>query len=253
MAIVDLLDESEYDEHVQQLDKRVRQYTGAPGMTPYVKAAGHYPPLLGQMGTEHLAVMPTDALGREQKELIAIAVSMVNNCSYCIGAHSHLHQKMFGTTDAELVELVGAVSHVSGVNRFESAVFRDGLDEPRFPAKTADEVPLLGEIEDQLGQVPEYYRVMANAPDYLEVVWTRERVTLLEGSLDRLDKEFVAWAVSVTNDAPHSIRYREAVLEDLGATDEQLFEALQTTEIFEKNNVYTSGLQLEAGLWAEQE
>lgn len=252
MPIVDLLDESEFDEHLQELESRVRQYTGAPGMTPYVKAAGNYPPLLGQMGTEHLTVMTTDALSREQKELIAIAVSMVNNCAYCIGAHSRLHQQMFGTTDAELVELVGAVSHVSGLNRFESAVFRDGVDEPRFPAKDAEEVPLLGEIEDALGRVPEYYRVMANDPEYLEVVWNRETVTMLEGSLERVDKELVAWAVSVVNDADYSTRLREEILDDLGVTDEQLFEALQATEIFEKNNVYTSGLQLEAGLWAEE-
>lgn len=251
MAIVDLLDEDEYDEHVRQLDERVREYTGAPGMTPYVKAAGHYPPLLGQMGSEHLVVMTSDALKREQKELIAIAVSMVNNCAYCIGAHSHLHQQMFGTTDAELVELVGAVSHVAGLNRFEQAVFRDGIDEPRFPAKESDEVPLLTEIEDALGRLPEYYRVMANDPDYLAEVWTRERVTMLEGSLDRVDKELVAWAVSVTNGADYSIELREAILDDLGVTDEQLFEALEATEIFQKNNVYTSGLQLEAGLWGE--
>jgi AhpD family alkylhydroperoxidase len=250
MPIVDLLDESEFDDHLQELESRVRRYTGAPGMTPYVKAAGNYPPLLGQMGTEHLTVMTTDALGREQKELIAIAVSMVNNCSYCIGAHARLHQEMFGTTDAELVELVGAVSHVSGLNRFESAVFRDGTDEPRFPAKDADEVPLLDEIEDALGRLPEYYRVMANDPEYLEVVGNRERVTMHGGTLDRLDKEFVAWAVSVVNDADYSMRLREEVIEELGGTDEQLFEALQATEIFQKNNVYTSGLQLEAGLWA---
>lgn len=253
MAIVDLLEEHEYDEHVQQLDKRVRQYTGAPGMTPYVKAAGHYPPLLGQMGSEHLVVMTTDALRREQKELIAISVSMVNNCSYCIGAHAHLHQQLFGTTDAELVELVGLVSHVSGLNRFEHAVFRDGIGDPRFPAKDADEVPLLADIEDALGRLPEYYRVMANDPDYLEQVWNREQVTLLEGSLDRVDKELVAWAVSVTNDADYAAELREEILAELGVTDEQLFEALQATEIFEKNNVYTSGLQLEAGLWAEQD
>jgi len=75
---------------------------------------------------------------------------------------------------------------------------------------------------------------------------------MLEGSLDQVDKELVAWAVSVVNDADYSIHLREEILEELGVSDEQLFEALQTTEIFQKNNVYTSGLQLEAGLWAEE-
>ncbi|MFB6173672.1 MAG: carboxymuconolactone decarboxylase family protein [Halobacteriales archaeon] len=248
MAIVDLLDEDEYEETVHELDERIRQYTGAPGMTPYVKAAGHYPPLLEQMGTEHLSVMLTDSLRREQKELIAVAVSMVNNCSYCIGAHAHLHREMFGTTDAELVELTGVAAHVTGLVAFERALLGgDGLLDP----VDAEEVPLLGEIEERLGGLPEYFRYMANDPDYLAAVWNRERVTMLEGELDGYDKQLVAYALAAVADADYQQSVRRDRLRELGATDGELFEALQAAEIFSKNNVWTSGLQLEAGLWGD--
>lgn len=251
MPVVDLLEKDEYADEVAELDRRVRQYTQAPDMTPYVKAAAHYPPLLGQMGTEHLTVMLTDELERELKETLAVAVSMVNNCSYCIGAHTTVLQKMFDKTDPELVELGGLVSHVHGINVFEEAVLGEDAPMP-FPEKTADEVPLLAEIEDALGRLPAYYRVMANDEEYLETIWNRERVTLLEGEMDRRTSEYVALAVSVTNGAAYSTRMHRETLADMGETDDQLFDALQAIEIFQKNNTWTNALQLESGLWGEE-
>jgi AhpD family alkylhydroperoxidase len=252
MAIVDLLEKEEYADEVAELDDRIRQYTQAPDMTPYVKAAAHYPPLLAQMGTEHLAVMLTDELRRELKETIAVAVSMTNNCSYCIGAHTMVLKKMFDKSDPELVELTGLVSHVNGINAFEGAVLGESPTMP-FPKKSAEEVPLLGEIEDELGRLPEYYRVMANDEEYLEAIWNRERVTVLEGEMDRRTSEYVALGVSIANGADYSTRLHRETLQDIGETDEQLFEALQAIEIFQKNNAWTSGLQLEAGLWGDEE
>lgn len=250
MAIVDLLEPAEYADEVAELDDRIRQYTGAPDMTPYVKAAAHYPPLLAQMGDEHLSVMLTDELRRELKETMAVAVSMTNNCSYCIQVHSKVITDMFGKTNAERVELAGLVSHVNGVNAFEEAVLGEN-PAMSFPKRDVDEVPLLGEIEEALGVLPEYYRVMANDEEYLETVWNRERVTLLEGELDRRVCEYVGLGVSIANDADYSTRRHRESLEEMGETDAQLFEALQAIEIFQKNNAWTSGLQLETGVWDE--
>lgn len=53
-------------------------------------------------------------------------------------------------------------------------------------------------------------------------------------------------------EAALSAELHEELLVEFSVTDEQIFAALQATETFEKNNGYTSGLQLEAGLWAEQ-
>ncbi len=249
MAIVDLLDAEEYSEEVHRYDERLREYTGAPGMTPYAKAAGRYPPLLDQMGTEHRHVMLEGELPRELKELVAVAVSMVNNCSYCVAVHTKLQKQLFDRPDSELVELVGVAAHFTGVNRFDAVTHADG--DPLFEA-VGDADGLLAEIEETLGVVPRYYRVMARDPEYAAEVWKRERAVMQQGTLDPLDKEFVAFGVSVANSSGYGARLHRDRLVDRGATQGAVFEALEVAEIFQKNNVYTSGLQLRPGIWDDQ-
>lgn len=250
MAIVKLLEEEQYSELVRSLDRRVREYTRAPAMTPYVKATGHCPSLLAQLADEHAYVMPTRSLPRRLKEMLAVAVSMVNGCAYCITAHTQVLKRMFAMGDAELVELAATVAHVGALCRFETATMSAG-HAPLFAPREPAEVPLLAEIEDALGRLPEYFRVMANDPGYLETVWSREKVTLQAGALARLDKEYVAFATAIATDAPYSVRLRREILTAMGESDEQLFEALEVVELFHKNTTFTEGLQLEPGLWAD--
>lgn len=252
MAIVSLLDDDEYSQEIHDLDDWIREYTQAPGMTPYVKSAAHYPPLLELLAKAHLEVMPTDELTREVKELIAVAVSMVNACGYCIRAHSKLQKQLFDRTDQELVELAAAVAHVNGLNRFETATLNTAYEHPLFEPRSPDDVPMLADIEDELGVLPEYYRVIANDPDFLAVVWERERVVMLEGDLDPVWKRYVAFAVSVVNDAPYSVRLNKQLLSDEGETDAAIFEALEVIDVFQENNARTTGLMLGAGLWGEE-
>ena len=250
MAIVKLLEEQQYSELVRSLDLRVREYTRAPAMTPYVKATGHCPPLLAQLADEHRYVMPTRSLPRRLKEMLAVAVSMVNGCAYCITAHTQVLKRMFDMGDAELVELAATVAHVAALCRFETATMPAG-HEPLFAARRAAEVPLLGEIEDALGLLPDYFRIMANDPGYLETVWSREKATMQGGRLERLDKEYVAFASAIASDAPYSVRLRKELLTRMGTDEEQLFEALEVVELFHKNTKFTEGLQLEPGLWSD--
>lgn len=248
MPIVTLQDADHYSEVIQKLDRRVREYTLAPGMTPYVKAAAHHVPYLANMAEEHLYVMPTRKLTRKLKEMVAVAVSMVNGCAYCITAHSRVLNRMFHLGDGELVELTAAVAHISGLNRFETATM-SGNHEPLFSVRSEIDVPLLEEIQGTLGVLPVYYQIMANDPQFLESVWAREKAAMLTGSLDRKDKEYVAFATSAANLAPYAIRLHKSILTSMGATDEEIFEALEVVEIFHKNNKFTEGLQLEPGLW----
>ncbi len=201
------------------------------------------------MAEEHLYVMPTRKLSRKLKEMIAVAISMVNGCSYCITAHTQVLKRMFRMNDSELVELTATVAHFSGLSRFETATMPRG-EEPLFPAKSKEEVPLLREIEEALGVVPLYYQIMANDPKFLNSAWAREKVAMDEGKLDRREKRYIAFATAIGNVAPYSIRLHKRILRDLGATDEEIFEALEVVEIFHKNTKFTEGLQLEPGLWA---
>ncbi len=81
--------------------------------------------------------------------------------------------------------------------------------------------------------------------------WSREKATLRDGRLERLEKEYVAFATAIASDAPYSVRLRKELLTRMGAGEEQLFEALEVVELFHKNTKFTEGLQLEPGLWSD--
>ena len=48
-----------------------------------------------------------------------------------------------------------------------------------------------------------------------------------------------------------AVRLHKRILQDLVATDEEIFEALEVVETFHKNTKFIEGLQLEPSLWAE--
>ena len=86
---------------------------------------------------------------------------------------------------------------------------------------------------------------MANDAVYAKIVLDREVSTIHEGEVSRLNKELVAFAVSIVNDGRLSIQYRAEVLRGLGATNDQLFEATTVISIFAKNSSFSTALQLE--------
>lgn len=47
--------------------------------------------------------------------------------------------------------------------------------------------------------IPNPWRAMANDPDFLELKWNQLKKVMSPGKLDRLTKEIIAVAVSVTN------------------------------------------------------
>jgi len=247
MAIVKLLEEQQYSELVRTLDVRVREYTRAAGHDA-VHQGDRALPAAARAARRRAPVRDADQVAAAPAQGDARGpVSMVNGCAYCITAHSRVLKRMFDMGDAELVELAATVAHAAPLCRFETATMPAG-HERLFAARPAAEVPLLGEIEDALGLLPEYFRIMANDPGYLETVWSCEKATVRGARLERLDKEYVAFATAIASDAPYSVRLRKDLLTRMGAGEEQLFEALEVVELFRKNTKFTEGLQLEAGL-----
>jgi alkylhydroperoxidase/carboxymuconolactone decarboxylase family protein YurZ len=125
---------------------------------------------------------------------------------------------------------------------------QDGVKGPFAPVDSA-EVPLLGEIEEKLGMLPIYYQVMARDPRWLAQVWAREVGCLLGGNLERLAKHFVALAVASNRGASYSVYFQTEMLKRLGATTEQLWEAMRVITLFAHNTKYTEGLLLKPGMW----
>ncbi len=59
-------------------------------MTPYVAASAHHVTYLANIAEE-----PSRKLRRKLKEMLAVAISMVNGCAYCVTAHSRVLNQMF--------------------------------------------------------------------------------------------------------------------------------------------------------------
>ncbi|MFQ5612563.1 MAG: carboxymuconolactone decarboxylase family protein [Anaerolineae bacterium] len=251
MSLIRLLEEEEYADQIEALDRKIREYTQAPVMTNYVKAGAYKPYFLKQSAEEHLYIMPsTKHLRRKVKEMLAVAVSMTVGCEYCITAHSGVLKRMFKLTDEDIVELALTQAHFNGLAGFEfvAGITPAGVIGPFQPLE-AGALPLLGEIEDRLGLLPIYYQVMARDPRWLEQIWEREVGCLFEGNLDRFEKHFVALAVAASRGAAYSVGFQTEVLRGLGATDAQLWEAMRVIALFNHNTKYTEGLLLQPGVW----
>ena len=252
MPIVDLLDDEEYSEAMRRLDDEgMAAYSSAPEMSPFVKATGHFFPVLEPMCAEQMHVMPTDELSRKLSEFIAIATSMVNGCRYCIVAHDRIVREFYDDVgDPEIAELAATVAHVTGLNHFEIGAL-SGTD-PLFEPVSPEEVPLLEEIAEELGVLPTYYQVMARDPEFLRIIWDMERAVMQSGNLTRREKGIVAFAVSITNHATDAVKLRKRMLTEMGVTEDELFEALMIVEIYNKDNTWTTGLDLEPELWERE-
>jgi alkylhydroperoxidase family enzyme len=244
MPVIKLPTEQEHSEQVKKLDQIIREYSHATVMTPFVRAAGMRPLfLLGSI--EELAyVMATRTLKNEQKRIIALAVGSALGSSYELMAHTKGLQTQYAFSDAAIVELAAAISHVAGIAVFERTVlaFKDA---PPFAPMDAS-TPILQEIRKELGSVPQIFRYMAHDEKFTKIVLAREKATIVEqGEVSRVDKELAAFATSVMAGASLSIQHRADTLRQQGMTNEQLFEAVTVIAAFAKNASFSTTLQLE--------
>jgi len=85
------------------------------------------PALLKRTWETQKAVLAPGALDRLVKELIYLAVSVTNGCSYGIACHTALARKA-GMTDAMFAELMAVVGMANQTNRFADG-FRLPIDD----------------------------------------------------------------------------------------------------------------------------
>ena len=244
MPVIKLPAEADHSQQVRELDRIIRQYSQAKVMTPFVRAAGLRPLFLLGSIEELSYVMATRSLKNEQKRIIALAVGSTLSSRYELLAHAKALQTQYGFTDAGIVELAAAISHVYGINVFEHTVlaFRDA---PPFAPMDAS-TPILQEVRKELGAVPQIFRHMAHDEKFTRIVLAREKATMIDsGDVSRANKELAGYATSVMNAAPLSIQHRADNLRQQGMTTEQLFEATTVIAAFAKNASFSTTLQLE--------
>ena len=97
------------------------------------KVLAHDPANLAQVWSEVKAVMREGALDPLVKELIYVAVSVTNNCEYCVHSHTAAARAK-GMTPAMFHELLAVVALANKTNRFANGyridvdpAFRDPL------------------------------------------------------------------------------------------------------------------------------
>ena len=80
------------------------------------KALANHPPTLRRTWKSIKEVMAEGELDPLTKELIYVAVSVTNNCEYCIRSHSAAARKA-GITDAMFAELIAVIGMANETNR----------------------------------------------------------------------------------------------------------------------------------------
>lgn len=117
MANVQFVEEPDASPEVSLVYQDIKKTFGLPFVPNLFRAMAHSPGYLVATWNRVKAVMGQGKLDRRTKEMIAVAVSAVNNCEYCVNAHTAALKRL-GVTDAELVELMAVVDLFSGLNKF---------------------------------------------------------------------------------------------------------------------------------------
>lgn len=105
--------------------------------------------------------------------------------------------------------------------------------------------------------VPNFWRVLANHPDQLELVWNQLK-TLMHpeavgrtSSLDARTRETIALAVSAANGCPYCVESHTAALKKLGLDPKGVSEILAIVGLFAMTNALAHGFQVAPDVRAE--
>jgi AhpD family alkylhydroperoxidase len=139
MAITRLVDYADATPEVRAVYDDIMATRRVDEVNNMWKALAHHPPTLERVWSQVKAVMaPGGALDPLVKELVYVAVSVTNNCEYCL--HSHVAAaRAKGMTDAMLGELLAVVALANQTNRLAIG-YQVPVDErfrtapPRSPA-----------------------------------------------------------------------------------------------------------------------
>jgi AhpD family alkylhydroperoxidase len=91
-----------------------------PGVNNFWKVLANDPPSLRRTWESLKQVMAPGALPTQVKEMLYLAVSIANDCEYCIRSHAAAARKQ-GMNDAMLAELIAVVGMASETNRLAAA------------------------------------------------------------------------------------------------------------------------------------
>lgn len=119
MATCGLIEYESASPEVRAVYDDIRAARGTDYINNFWKALAHDPPLLRRTWESIKAVMTPGALDPLVKELLYVAVSVTNQCGYCIASHTAAARKA-GMSDAMFAELMAVVGMANETNRLAS-------------------------------------------------------------------------------------------------------------------------------------
>ena len=116
MALVKLIEYDDAGPDVRAVYDDIMATRKVDWVSNFWKALASDPPTLKRTWESVKQVMAPGALDPLTKELVYIAVSVTNNCGYCINSHTASARKT-GMTDAQFAELIAVVGMANETNR----------------------------------------------------------------------------------------------------------------------------------------
>ena len=121
MATVDLIGDAEVVPAVRAVFDDIRKTRGSDFINNFWRALAHDPATLKAVWEEAKTVMAPGALDPLVKELIYIAVSSANGCSYCVHSHTAAARAK-GMTEQQHQELVRVIGTAGKTNHMVNAM-----------------------------------------------------------------------------------------------------------------------------------
>jgi len=129
MALVKMVEHGEASAAVRAVFDDIMATRRTDWVNNFWKALASHPPTLARIWENVKQVMAAGALHPLVKEMLYVAVSVTNNCEYCIHSHTAAARAK-GMTDAQFAELLAVVGLANETNRLADG-YRIPVD-PQF-------------------------------------------------------------------------------------------------------------------------
>ena len=121
MAIVKLLNYEEASPEAQAVFDDIKATRNVPDVNNFWKALANQPQNLQRTWQNVKEVMGNGEIDSMTKEMIYIAVSIINNCDYCVHTHTAA-AKSKGMTDGQYQELMAVIALASTTNAYANGL-----------------------------------------------------------------------------------------------------------------------------------
>jgi AhpD family alkylhydroperoxidase len=131
MSMVKMLEYGEASPEARAVFDEIMAARKTDWVNNFWKALATHPPTMRRLWENVKQVMAPGALDPLVKEMIYVAVSVTNNCEYCIHSHAAAARAK-GMTDAQLAELLAVVGLANETNRLANG-YRMPVDRQFVP------------------------------------------------------------------------------------------------------------------------